>query len=114
MRWTTVPEPDEHLDDRLRDDRLRAAFGELGDRARSTVRPPGADRIPVIARRRRYAAMSGGTALLLAITGGLWLIREESPGFQPAAPSCAPVEARVFLPRDATADQVEQLRAAID
>ncbi|MFI5908932.1 permease-like cell division protein FtsX [Dactylosporangium sp. NPDC051541] len=104
-----MPDADEQFDD----DRLRAALGDLGEHARSTLHPSGADRIPAVARRRRYTAISGGTALLLAITGGFWLTLDP-PGQQPAASVCTPAEARAVLRSDATAEQTEQLRAAID
>ncbi|MFB9446292.1 hypothetical protein Dvina_10770 [Dactylosporangium vinaceum] len=99
--------------DELRDARLRAALGELHDRARSALRPPGPDRIPALARRRRFAAVGAGSALLLALAGAFWLAGAAPAAHQPAARVCTPVQARAFLRPDATPSQTEDLRAAI-
>jgi hypothetical protein len=98
------------FDDRL-DDRLRAALGELGEHAQAGLRPPGSGRIPVVARRRRYAAAAGGAAVLLAVAATVWAgIRPgPPPDAQPAAPVCAPVQGRAFLPQDATTKETEQV-----
>ncbi|MEV8512587.1 permease-like cell division protein FtsX [Dactylosporangium sp. NPDC051484] len=100
-----MPEPDEHLDERL-----RAALGEVGDRARERIRVPGAGTVPPAARRRR-AGLAGGTALaLIAVGAAGWGVAREAVLFgQAAAPRCAPAEGRAFLPHAATDEQLARV-----
>jgi hypothetical protein len=94
-----MPEPGE----RLEDPRLRAALGELGERARGRVRAPGVATVAPAGRRRR-ARLAGGAALALVLAGGAgwWAAAQAAPSGSAAAPPCAPAEARAYLPADPT------------
>src|SRR4051812_25882467 len=102
------------FDDRL-DDRLRAALGQLGEHARTGLRPPGSARIPAAARRRRYTAAAGGAVVTLAVAGTVWVGLDPGPGRdnQAATPVCAPALGRAFLNEDATVEQTSEIGAAI-
>src|SRR5690348_6985689 len=96
------------------DDRLRAALRDLGDAAARRIHPPGADRVPVAARRRRRAGFAVAAALVLVLAGaataGWRLVDGSGPARSSAASGCVPTDAAAFLPEGATDAVRNQVR----
>jgi cell division protein FtsX len=105
-----MPEPDDHLDQRL-----RAALSDLDDAARERLHPVDVRIVSRAGRRRRTALSAGAAVLLLLVAGGftsVWLMgpwRTE----RAAAPRCVAINATAFLRGDVTDEQRERVGAVL-